>query len=94
MAEYKRARNRQAFVSIMGGPHPTFSPKTFEYAGVDAYCVGEGEEAFKDFLVCKEKNVRYNIYLLGALIAKLPQWLAEPVVYSGQKLVLPLQYRK
>jgi anaerobic magnesium-protoporphyrin IX monomethyl ester cyclase len=37
-------------ISIMGGPHPTFSPETFLQSGMDAYCIGEGEGAFADFL--------------------------------------------
>jgi radical SAM superfamily enzyme YgiQ (UPF0313 family) len=40
----------------MGGPHPTFSPETFAEAGVDAYCVGEGELAFRDFLLRVERG--------------------------------------
>ncbi|MHC4570384.1 MAG: cobalamin-dependent protein, partial [Planctomycetota bacterium] len=42
----RQAHNRHEFVSIMGGPQPTFSPETFEQSGMDAYCVGEGEYAF------------------------------------------------
>ncbi len=45
-----RAKKIHSFVSIMGGPQPTFSPETFEQSGMDAYCVGEGEYAFRDFL--------------------------------------------
>ena len=60
VAEHKRAVSRQPFVSIMGGPQPTFSPETFEYSGVDAYCVGEGEEAFRDFLVRVENGIAFD----------------------------------
>ncbi len=49
-AAHRKARRRFEFTSIMGGPHPTFSPETFAQAGVDAYCIGEGERAFEDFL--------------------------------------------
>jgi radical SAM superfamily enzyme YgiQ (UPF0313 family) len=38
------------YISIMGGPHPTYSPETFLDSGMDAYCVGEGEYPFRDFL--------------------------------------------
>jgi radical SAM superfamily enzyme YgiQ (UPF0313 family) len=46
----KKIKKQYKFISIMGGPHPTFSPQTFEESGMDAYCIGEGEYAFKDFL--------------------------------------------
>lgn len=44
------ARRQGRYVAIMGGPHPTFSPETFAQSGMDAFCVGEGELAFADFL--------------------------------------------
>lgn len=47
---HKAARKSFQFVSIMGGPHCTFYPDTIKDAGVDAYCIGEGEGAFHDFL--------------------------------------------
>ncbi|HHT9145697.1 MAG TPA: B12-binding domain-containing radical SAM protein [Candidatus Wunengus sp. YC61] len=48
------------FVSIMGGPHPTYSPETFLESGMDAYCVGEGEYAFKDFITQVEKGDSFD----------------------------------
>lgn len=46
----KAALQVHKYISIMGGPHPTFSPNTFNKSGMDAYCIGEGEYAFRDFL--------------------------------------------
>ncbi|UCB56913.1 MAG: B12-binding domain-containing radical SAM protein [Candidatus Omnitrophota bacterium] len=51
--EYNKAReiNRQLkskvkpFVSLWGGPHPTYSQEIINDEGVDAVCVGEGEGA-------------------------------------------------
>jgi radical SAM superfamily enzyme YgiQ (UPF0313 family) len=43
-------------LSIMGGPHATFSPNTFEESGMDIYCVGEGEYPFRDLLIRLEEN--------------------------------------
>jgi len=48
-------RNQQAqqkfdFVSIAGGSHPTQCPESFDASGMDAFCVGEGEGAWEDFL--------------------------------------------
>ena len=48
---HKEATKIHEFVSIMGGPQATYSPETFPESGVDAYCVGEGEYAFRDFLL-------------------------------------------
>ena len=47
---HRRATETGRFISIMGGPHATISPETFSESGMDAYCVGEGEYAFRDFL--------------------------------------------
>lgn len=38
------------FFSLFGGPHPTFMPDMIGKDGVDALCVGEGENAFRDLL--------------------------------------------
>ena len=44
------ANRKYPFTSILGGPQATFSPETFELSGMDAYCIGEGEDAFGEFL--------------------------------------------
>jgi len=44
------------FISILGGSHATFAPETFKQSGMDYYCVGEGEGAFKDFLMDVDKK--------------------------------------
>lgn len=48
------------FTSIMGGPQATFSPETFSGSGMDAYCVGEGEYAFRDFLIKVEQGDSFD----------------------------------
>lgn len=60
VAAHREARAQQLFVSIMGGPQPTFSPETFSESGVDAYCVGEGDLAFGDFLRRVEKGESFD----------------------------------
>ena len=57
---HKKATKIHNFVSIMGGPHPTFSPETFSESGMDAYCVGEGEYAFRDFLIEVEQGDSFD----------------------------------
>ncbi len=37
------------FVAVFGGAHPTFFPQMIEEEGVDAICIGEGDEAFPEF---------------------------------------------
>ena len=44
------------FVSIMGGPHPTFFPNVRFEQGIDFICRGEGELAFGKFLDKFELN--------------------------------------
>lgn len=39
------------YTSILGGPQATFSPESFNDSGMDAYCVGEGDGAFGEFLM-------------------------------------------
>ena len=56
----KRAKQEHNFVSIMGGPQVTFSPETFDQSQMDAYCVGEGEYAFRDFLTRVEAGESYD----------------------------------
>ncbi|MCE5324864.1 MAG: B12-binding domain-containing radical SAM protein [Planctomycetaceae bacterium] len=42
-------KNHLAFVSVFGGPHPTFFPELIGEDGVDAICRGEGDEAMAEF---------------------------------------------
>ncbi|MBT3294101.1 MAG: B12-binding domain-containing radical SAM protein [Verrucomicrobia bacterium] len=44
------------FVSVFGGPHPTFFPEMIHEAGVDAICRGEGDHAFTDFCNALESS--------------------------------------
>jgi radical SAM superfamily enzyme YgiQ (UPF0313 family) len=42
--------------SIMGGSHPTLYPDSLKDSGADAYCIGEGEQAFADVLRAIEQG--------------------------------------
>ncbi len=48
-------RNHQ-FLSVFGGPHPTFFPELINEDGVDIVCRGEGEQAFVELLNKQEKS--------------------------------------
>lgn len=60
VAAHREARLKHPFISILGGPQATFSPESFEESGVDAYCIGEGEGAFADFLQCIKENRSFD----------------------------------
>jgi len=57
---HEEARKTHEFISIMGGPQATFSPETFSESGMDAYCVGEGEYPFRDFLIRVEHGNSFD----------------------------------
>ena len=57
---HKQAVRLHPFISIMGGPQPTFSPETFMESSMDAYCMGEGEYAFRDFLQKTEAHESFD----------------------------------
>jgi len=46
----KELKKEYSFLSVFGGPHPTFFPEVIEEEGVDVICRGEGEEAFLELL--------------------------------------------
>jgi len=46
----KKLKSKFNFVSIAGGPHPTFFPGFLENSSFDAICIGEGEKAIQQFL--------------------------------------------
>lgn len=43
-------------LSVFGGPHPTYFPDFIDNYSVDAICMGEGEEAFLDFVTRLERG--------------------------------------
>jgi len=43
-------KRKYAFVSMMGGAHPTYFPEVVDVEGIDYICRGEGEAALKEFL--------------------------------------------
>ena len=56
----RQLRQRGTYFSIFGGPHPTFFPEMIEEEGVDAICIGEGEEAIVDFIGKVETKKDYS----------------------------------
>jgi len=48
------------FISVFGGPHPTFYPEIIEEDGVDIICRGEGDGAFGDLISCIDEGKDYS----------------------------------
>nr|QBM01211.1 hypothetical protein [uncultured archaeon] len=46
----KKLKQKFNFVSVAGGPHPTFFPEFLEGSSFDAICLGEGEEAVRQLM--------------------------------------------
>lgn len=46
----RRLRQHLPFISILGGPHPTFFPEIIDEPEVDIICRGEGDDAIVDLL--------------------------------------------
>jgi anaerobic magnesium-protoporphyrin IX monomethyl ester cyclase len=46
----RKLKSKFKFVSIVGGPHPTFFPEFLESSSFDSICIGEGEKAIQQFL--------------------------------------------
>lgn len=48
------------FLAVFGGPHSIFFPQVIKEDGVDAICVGEGDEAFPEFCRSLEEGGYYQ----------------------------------
>lgn len=82
----KEARKISNFTAIMGGPHPTYAPDTFPASGMDTYCVGEGEYAFRDFLLNLEKGE--PIDNIANLVTKKKNNPVRPLIRNLDELPL------
>lgn len=78
--ETKRGRH---FLSVFGGPHPTFYPRMIEEEGVDAICLGEGEDAFLELVERLDRGgdvstVRnFHLRAGGGIVRNEPRPLVE-----------------
>jgi len=50
LAFHRRLTEQLTIPAIWGGPHPTFFPEMIAEEGLDALCIGEGEEAAVEFV--------------------------------------------
>ncbi|NQS98400.1 MAG: B12-binding domain-containing radical SAM protein [candidate division Zixibacteria bacterium] len=56
----RRLKERHEFISLFGGPHPTFFPEMVKEEGVDIVCRGEGEEAVVELLDSVQRGEDYS----------------------------------
>jgi len=88
IAAHEEALKRRPFISIMGGPQPTFSPEIFDKSyPIDAYCVGEGDEAFRDFLICVQEGRSFDG--VQNLVTKNARNPVRPLIRDLGTLPLP-----
>jgi radical SAM superfamily enzyme YgiQ (UPF0313 family) len=75
----KRLKERHRFVSVAGGPHPTFFPESLEHSSFDAICRGEGERAVVQLLDNPNSTATPNFWFKhdGKIIINLVQPLIE-----------------
>ena len=55
-----RLKEKYSFISIMGGPQPTFNQDLFLSSSMDVFCIGEGDIAFRDFLIKIENSESFD----------------------------------
>jgi radical SAM superfamily enzyme YgiQ (UPF0313 family) len=64
----RQLKRHHRFISLFGGPHPTFFPQLIEEEGVDVICRGEGEHAALD--LCNRLERREDIRCIPNLWVK------------------------
>lgn len=87
----RRLRQHTKFISILGGPHPTFFPEIIEKEEVDIICRGEGDEALVELLDCLRDGRDYsgirNLWLKkGGQVIKNPM---RPLIHDLDSLPFP-----
>lgn len=87
VSAHKVASKNYTFTSILGGPQATFSPETFIESGMDAYCVGEGEHAFEEFLERISRRRQFDD--IPNLITKNAINPVRPLICNLDDLPLP-----
>jgi len=88
----KMIKEHHQCFSVFGGPHPTFYPTIIEKEGVDAVCIGEGDNAFPELLNRLEQNQNYyniqNFYFKKPDNSIIKNEIG-PLVENLDKLPLP-----
>ncbi len=78
-----RLKKRFDFLSLWGGPHPTFFPEFINEQGVDTICIGEGEHAMLDLARALDRGddissiSNLHVKTPGGVIANAPRPLCQ-----------------
>ncbi|MDD2850945.1 MAG: radical SAM protein [Desulfuromonadaceae bacterium] len=81
------ARKKHTFTAIMGGAHSTFSSETFPQSGMDAFCIGEGDYAFRDFLVKVANGESFDD--VANLVTRNKKNPVRPLIANLDELPMP-----
>lgn len=78
-------------ISVFGGPHPTFFPELIREEGVDAVCLGEGEEAFLEFVdrLSQGKQVRTTENFMVKEDGKIYENQLRPLIADLDSIPFP-----
>lgn len=60
IALLKELKSQLDFLSILGGPHPTFFPEVIEQNGIDVICRGEGERSMVELAKRVEQSQDFS----------------------------------
>ena len=87
----RQLRAHAKFISILGGPHPTFFPEILDAPEVDIICRGEGDDAIVDLLDRLQKGEDYstipNLWMKkDGQVVKNPM---RPLVHDLDRLPYP-----
>lgn len=90
----KRLKGDFSFLSIFGGPHPTYFPEIIQKQGVDIVCVGEGEYPMLELAQCLTTGADYRH--IPNLIVKRDGTIYEnpPRPFLQELDLLPFQDRE
>ena len=67
----RKLKEKANFYAVFGGPHATYFPEIIKEKGVDAVCIGEGEEAIIDLINKFGTKEMKNIPILKIMVLGL-----------------------
>ena len=75
--------------TVMGGPHPTFYPQMVHQTTLDAICVGEGEEAFRELLYILSSGRRIVEGIPNIYTPSSTAWTVRNLIENLDSLPVP-----
>jgi len=83
----KELKQKNNFISIAGGPHPTFFPELLKKSSFDAICMGEGEKAIQQFL--QNPNFKSNPNFWSKFPDKIIKNTVQPLIENLDNINFP-----